>query len=228
MFTAIRTLYGIDASARYGYGDSQIQSAQARLGIVFPRVLAAYYAALAAHEKLNQAHNRLIPPDQLSIEDGFLILYEENQGVCYWGVKIDDLNQDSPPVYVGNSVADGKKLVWLVSHQNLEALFLDMAFYNGTMGGLHYHANMLDKKVSATVLERLAQTHTPVDFAICHDRQRYFTDAYRDIVVVCDDGDGGASAVFIGTEDPARFDELLDWFGFENWSYVSDEDEDWE
>lgn len=89
MFTPpIKIFYDIYQSIDYGYNKAQLQSAEARLGITLPKVVRTYYRTLAKHEPLNHSHNRLLTPDELHLTEGYLILYEENQGVYYWDIQL--------------------------------------------------------------------------------------------------------------------------------------------
>jgi hypothetical protein len=73
-------------SPSHGYPPATIQAAETRLGVKLPRPLRDYYLSVGRH-KLNQAHNRLLPPPHLHVSRGRLVFMEENQGVYYWGVR---------------------------------------------------------------------------------------------------------------------------------------------
>lgn len=44
-------------------------------------------------------YNLFLPPNQFERHDGFLWFMEENQAVCYWGIKENDLMQTDPEVW---------------------------------------------------------------------------------------------------------------------------------
>ncbi len=71
-------------------------SRQCRLDKI-PITLKDYYLLLGNHE-INHEYNRLIPPAQLVLSDGYLIFMEENQYICYWAVKESDLSASDPEV----------------------------------------------------------------------------------------------------------------------------------
>ncbi len=50
--------------------------------------------------------------------------------------------------------------------------------------------------------------------------------AYHEAISLCFDDEGQCTAVFVGTEDEERFSDLLELFGYEDWSYTSYDDED--
>ena len=62
-FSEIRALYGI-GEASYGTPEAEIIIAEARLQVLIPGLLRAYYTELGAHEPLNQAHNNLLLPSE--------------------------------------------------------------------------------------------------------------------------------------------------------------------
>lgn len=95
----ITTLYQL-GHTRCGLPEQQIAAAEQRLNIRFPAVLRAYLLALGGNEAINQSCNRLLPLHEINITDGYLILIEENQDVCRWGIAIADLAQDNPPAHI--------------------------------------------------------------------------------------------------------------------------------
>ncbi|MDO5106098.1 SMI1/KNR4 family protein [Capnocytophaga sp.] len=219
----IKKLYALDATKNYGFTERGIRTAENRLGIRFPKELHRYYAELGKAKKVNASHNRLLPFNELIFKDDYLIIYEENQEVCFWGIHKTDLDKESPPVWVGNSLEDGV-LEWHTSHQNLADFFLDMAFYNGTMGGLRYFANVLDyEKVSPQAVDFIQKNRTKI--LTFDDIYQYsYTDDFQEVVIICHWKTGEAVAVFVGTQNQTRFDALLELFGDENWSYTSYDD----
>ena len=53
----------------------------------------------------------------------------ENQAVCGWGVRVSDLTQDDPAVYISY---DGQE--WLADHDRLSEFLHGMAFLQGVFG----------------------------------------------------------------------------------------------
>jgi hypothetical protein len=100
-FSAIRRLFGI--TERRGFPAEEIAAVREHYGAL-PQVLTDYYAELGADNALNATQDRLIPPGELFSpayqDEEYLVFYEENQGVCHWGIRKADLTQDDPPVYI--------------------------------------------------------------------------------------------------------------------------------
>lgn len=219
----IETLYRLQQADFQGFSTEEISQAEQRLQCTFPKILVEYYTTLGKNEVLNQTYNWLLLPSEINFIDDFLVFYEENQDVCCWAIKKQDLSQDNPPVYQGYQDDHGQ-FQWYLANASISAFWLEMAFYNGTMGGLKYNANILnEKKIQPKSLEKLVKNYQEITL-IVQDNQRFYTQDYQNIISVCYDV-CGACAVFAGTQDEANFEEILELFGDENWSYVSDEDE---
>lgn len=209
-----------------GLPEASIADAEKRLNLTFPAVLRHYLRMLGGDEAINQSYNRLLALDMLTFDGDYLPLFEENQGVCYWGIKKTDLMQENPPAYIGINRSDSPHLDWLPHLPSISALLLEMACYNATMGGLRYCANLLEPEhIHLESIRYIQQNRSEIE-ALRQEQQRYYTDDFHEIITLCFSTDGKPSAVFIGTAKQTRFDALLDIFGWENWSYISYEDED--
>lgn len=222
----IKKLYVLDATKSYGFSEKEIFKAENKLGFSFPKELKNYYMELGKSKEVNTSYNRLLPFEELNFNETYLIFYEENQEVCYWAIHKEDLKKENPCVYVGNSIQERESLEWHFSHQNLGEFFLDMAFYNGTMGGLRYNANILSKEnIPLKAIDFIKKNYAEV-LSFPDIRQCYYTDDFKEVVVICYSERGEPMAVFVGTQEERRFDTLLELFGYENWSYTSYDDDD--
>lgn len=221
----IKTLYNLEDFDFQGFSVEEIAQAEQRLNIHFPEKLKEYYLLLGKNKTLNETYNWLLLPSEINFTDDFLVFYEENQAVCCWAIKKEDLQKENPPVYEGYQNEDGA-FQWYLSHASIGLFWLEMAFYNGTMGGgLKYHANIMSpNKIQPQSMEKLVENYQEIT-AFEKDGQRFYTIDYQNIISVCYDV-CGACAVFVGTQNEDDFEEILELFGQENWSYVSDEDED--
>lgn len=89
-----------------GVDDAELDAAEARLGLRLPAALREAYRLFGRREDLTANQDRLLPPDELSVEHGMLVFREENQWVARWGVPVEDLERDDPRVVVRVSLAD--------------------------------------------------------------------------------------------------------------------------
>jgi hypothetical protein len=224
----IRTLYDLPASENHGYSEDEIINLEIDLGVRLPEKLRAYYLSLGRNEAINATHNRLLEPDgevRFS-KDGYLVFYEENQGVASWGIRKDELTIDNPPVW-GNYGSD-EEPDWNRETATVEDFFLLMAVYNGTLGGLKYNANCLDitepSSVNAGIVKQISERWKEVD-GISWEKQKVYSNDFREVISLSFDSQGNCVAVFIGTNDQHLFDALLDEIEID-WSYVSYEDEE--
>ncbi len=79
-----------------------IEAAEARNAVVFPAALSLYYRVTGASKALHTMHNCIVPVDRVAFAGEYLVFYEENQGVCVWGVHQARLAEEDPPVDQGH------------------------------------------------------------------------------------------------------------------------------
>ena len=88
--------------------------------------------------------NRIVPLSRLAVNDAHLCFYEENQAVCYWGIAVDDLTLDDPPVQRGTPQWRGNKVEkwdWFVENSRLSDFLMMMLIWQCSWGGMAYYAN---------------------------------------------------------------------------------------
>ena len=67
-----------------------------------PLALSAYYLC-AGNSTINTAYNQLLSPEDIYVEQDYLIFMHENQGVVDWGIRLQDLEQADPIVWQRNN-----------------------------------------------------------------------------------------------------------------------------
>lgn len=136
-----------------GFSDDEVTSAEQRLGFRLPRLLREFYLLAGRRRDLNHAHNQLVHPDDLRIEDENLVFYVENQGACIWGVVAEDLDVADPPVARGDSLAGIAHWAWEPESEPLSSFLLAMLCWQAVMGGMAYSAgvNGVDAQVEETI-----------------------------------------------------------------------------
>jgi cell wall assembly regulator SMI1 len=82
-----------------GSSEADIGRAEAVLGLQLPASVRDYFRVAGNLAELNKAHNRLYDLSDLIVEEGFLLLLEENQAVVHWGIKTGDLSDADPVVW---------------------------------------------------------------------------------------------------------------------------------
>lgn len=221
----IRKLYNLSEDENFGFSDADISKLEERLGINLPATLKEYYLTLGKNDAINQSHNRILnPKDEIDFSnDRYLVFYEENQVVAFWGIKEEDLKSDNPAVW-GN-YGTNEEPDWYVEADTTENFFLLMAVYNGTLGGLEYNANYFGE-VSPQTLKFIQENWTLVP-EISYDKQKVYTDEFNEVLSLSFDDEDNCVAIFIGTSDEERFDKMLDNIDVD-WSYTSYENEEWD
>lgn len=221
----IRQLYDLPKDENFGFTENEINETEKSLAIEFPLELKNYYLTLGKIEAINYSHNRLLKPNkEIGFStDRYLIFYEENQVVAYWGIKEEDLNLENPPVWGNYGTKDEPD--WHIEANSTANFFLLMAVYNGTFGGLRYNANYFGE-VQPETIKSIEKNWTIVK-EISWDKQKVYTDNFYEVLSLSFDEQNNCNGIFIGTSNQERFDKILDSFGID-WSYISYEDEDFE
>src|SRR5690606_4066451 len=151
----------------------------------------------------------------------YLVFYEENQRVAHWGIKEEDLKLDNPAVWGNYGTED--KPDWHIEAQSTDNFFILMAVYNGTLGGLKYHAHYFGQ-VQPDTLDLIEKNWTLVP-EISWDKQKVYTDNFKEVLSLSFDKQNNCTGIFIGTSNQDSFDEILDKIDID-WSYTSYEDLD--
>lgn len=97
-----------------GCDEVEFDAAEARLGVRLPRALREAYRLLGRRADLTSNQDELLTPSQWYLDDGkeVLVFREENQGVACWGVPLDRLGEDDPPVGYRLDMADKRLERW--------------------------------------------------------------------------------------------------------------------
>ena len=225
-FKEIRKLYGIPETENFGYSETEILNFEKLSKLKLPLVLREYYLKFGKHQILNDSFNRLLKPtNQVGFsDDRFLVFYEENQAVIFWGIKETDLVFENPKVY-GNYDAINLTEEWFEESPSIEKFLLSMAIINGTLGGLKYNANKIsDNELKTETLETIEKNWREIK-DVTFQSQRYFTDDFNDVISISINSQNKPSGIFIGTNNKNRFIKIINELNI-SWDYRSDEDEE--
>ncbi|WP_294959532.1 SMI1/KNR4 family protein [uncultured Flavobacterium sp.] len=219
----IKRLYSLSENVNYGFSENQILDLEKTLNLKLPSKLKEYYLELGKEESLNYCFNRLLKPEnEIGFsDDDFLVFYEENQNVAFWGIKKDDLLQENPPVYGNYDTIEQSD--WEIETQTIENFFLLMAVFNGTLGGLQFNGNYFGE-IDAAIVKSVEQNYTLVS-EISRENQKTYTDEFYDVISLSFDQENNCTGAFIGSSDQERFDAILDHIDID-WSYLSYDDDE--
>lgn len=221
----IKRLYNLSENENYGFSESEMLELEKTLETKLPSKFKEYYLELGKEENLNYSFNRLLQPDdEIGFsDDDYLVFYEENQNVAFWGIKKEDLKEDNPPVYGNYDTIE--KSDWEIETQTTENFFLFMAVFSGTLGGLQYNGNYMGEIEPEIV--KFVEDNWKLVPEISRENQKVYTDEFYDVISLSFDQNNKCLAAFIGSSDQERFDHILDGIDID-WSYLSYDDEEYD
>ncbi|WP_427874222.1 SMI1/KNR4 family protein [Flavobacterium sp. MMS24-S5] len=219
----IKRLYNLSENENYGFSENQILDIEKKLEIKLPLKLKEYYLELGKEENLNYSFKRLLKPEnEIGFsDDDFLVFYEENQNVAFWGIKKEDLSKENPPVYGNYDTIE--KSDWEIETQTTENFFLLMAVFSGTLGGLQFNGNHFGE-IDSEIVKLVEENYTLVP-EISRENQKVYTDDFYIVISLSFDQENNCTAAFIGSSNKERFDAILENLDID-WSYLSYDDEE--
>lgn len=70
-------------------------------------------------------YNIFLPPEKFEIHDGYLWFMKENQTVCHWGIKENDLKQIDPEVWQLHTDSSGKLSIAYSEDQTVSTFIIN-------------------------------------------------------------------------------------------------------
>ncbi len=130
----LEALLGREPQPEEGYGQEELDRAQAQLGLGIPRVLRGVYALCGKTAGIHDAFNRLLSPGELHVaDDGALVFFEENQEVVTWAIRPEALGEEDPAV-----VQIQEEDAWYADTPALSTFLLKQLYWNLVNGALPY------------------------------------------------------------------------------------------
>jgi hypothetical protein len=130
-----------------------------------PAPLRHFYSTIASWPDAI-VQNHLLAPRELphlkkedwadiTVEDGKLVFYVENQGVCKWATSGED-GRDDAPVWIRGSTIVGELEDWELEEPPLSAFLLQLLVFEAILGAEHgASVAWLDRPTLARVVEPL-------------------------------------------------------------------------
>jgi len=137
-----RRLYGSNLAGLCS--EDELSSAEESMGFPLPHLLRDFYIEIGCKGPLGQTQESLLCPDQFSIRDNALVFCTENQGVCLWGIRVQDLQLNDPPVIRAINEAP---LNWEIDHEHLSDFWITFIYWqtvNGALGTVGVNDDVTD------------------------------------------------------------------------------------
>lgn len=148
---------GLPLRSEDGCTTAELDVVEAELGFRLPAALREGYALLGRRDDLTRQQDPLLPPPALQVVDDFggvLVFRHENQGCASWGIPLDEIEQDDPPVVVESH--DG----WIPFLDRMSVAWVELVLSESLLGlGSLYDACELP----GTLLPDLWARYTRVD-----------------------------------------------------------------
>lgn len=114
-------------------GEDRLSAAERRVGVRAPAALRAYYLVAGGERRLNEAFNRLLPPEEWFEDEGYLVFLVENQSVVLWGTRAAEaINEDDPAVFQG---VPGDLVEWHWEHDQVSGFLGAHLHWQASFGG---------------------------------------------------------------------------------------------
>jgi hypothetical protein len=177
-----------------GLPDNRIAEGERRLGLTFPLVLRQFYSLLGRHGPINNAHSHILSLDRMYVVNDALVFCEENQRVYYWGIGLDKLQNEDPPVLQGNKDEDE----WHYYCDRLSAFL----FFTICWQSINVMPAAASAQISNGVLDRLRTNLTEVAGDYGSDELSF----YHSGLVVC--VFGSQNILYVAAKDDAMLEEF--------------------
>ncbi|NWF29455.1 SMI1/KNR4 family protein [Streptomyces sp. PKU-EA00015] len=118
-----------------GTPEDELAAAEGGLELVLPRALREGYALLGRRSDLTTGQDPLVPPGGLYADDGpeggVLVFRRENQDCASWGIPMDRIADDDPPVVVES--ADG----WIPYLDRMSTAWVELVLTETLLASAH-------------------------------------------------------------------------------------------
>ena len=105
-----------------GINNNNILIHESKLGITFPTALRELYLTMGHTRQLLSVHNKVFPPEDVEVENGYVIFMEENQSVVTWGIRLDEIEENNPIIWQRNNTEN----LWYSEEKTLTELLKSM------------------------------------------------------------------------------------------------------
>lgn len=194
-----------------GYSKEELDAAERRLGFALPLALREWYGLAGKWmEGFNVDPYELVVPAELSVEadDGeALWLFYEAQSSFSWGVRLQDLAQDDPPMFVEES---GSEEGLRQANRTFSEFILQMIVQQ-TVCFTAFGGNAGGDENTASIVQRNFLPFSPLDWDWPGSPTRYF--GSDDVLIELDKTNGSAPYLWVAARSEASLGEALKLLG---------------
>lgn len=199
-----------------GCTEEEIAAAETQLGFRLPEALRELYSLIGKWEEITRAHNRLVLLKELEVEDGYMVVWEENQCVVLYAVAEESLSDENPPIIW---LQDGQP-VTSEDNDSLEETALLMLAYETVLAGDYVGVGFLNEETIdiGKEVDRLKAETIETPFQVLNEFDfRYWGDA-----LLCF---AGGNEIWMATRNSSSLAAIVEKYDQIIWSYTSLEDE---
>jgi hypothetical protein len=152
--TIAENLLGRCLTETDGINISEIETMENSLGLKFPLALREFHLLVGNLDMFTSSFEQFVEP---YIKDEMLVFLEENQGVCYWGLTIHNI--ENAMVYMCTDI-EAKKTEWYSEEVMLTDFLTILMYYQCAQGGYEcgsavYESNFESKEKYLAFLTNL-------------------------------------------------------------------------
>ena len=193
-----------------GLNISEIEAVEKSLGLKLPAVLRDFHLLVGKLDMFISSFNQFVEP---YIKGNMLVFLEENQGVCIWGINIQDIENET--VYqCSDYETDNPE--WYSEEVTLTDYLIIEMYYECAQGGYEYMGAVYERNFDnkEKYLQFLAEITAEYKKVVEHNGLLIYQNGGKLIWHFTDKNGNLAETIFVSTrtdEDMQEFDK----YGFE-------------
>jgi hypothetical protein len=197
-------LLGRCLTEKDGMNLSEIEKAENLLGLKFPSALRDFHLLIGNLDMFISSFEQFVEP---YIKGEILVFLEENQGVCYWGININDIENST--VYMCTDI-EAENLEWYSEKVTLADFLTILMYYQCAQGGYEfgsavYESNFDSKEEYLAFFANLTSDYKNV---VTHNGLVIFQSKGKLIWHFTDEDGNLADTIFVSTRTAEEMKEL--------------------
>jgi len=202
--TIAESLLGRHLTEKDGMNISEIETVENSLGLKLPTVLREFHLLVGNLEMFTGSFEQFVEP---YIKDKMLVFLEENQAVCYWGIDIQDTENET--VFMCTDF-DTDKLEWYSEEVSLTDFLVILMYYQCAQGGYECGSAVYESKFDskANYLQFLADITVDYKKVVEHNGLVIYQNGGKLIWHFTNEEGNLADTIFVSTRTAEEMKEL--------------------